>query len=236
MIRIYPAEARYSGDLGWLQCNFSFSFADYYDPENVNFGPLRVFNDDYIQPQKGFGTHPHRDMEIVTVALQGQLEHKDNTGGNEILRHGEVQRMTAGTGILHSEINTSPDVVANTLQLWFTPREKGLTPSYEQKAYDLNAAKNQLLPVISSRIHAENLTYINQDLSIFLSELQAGKTLDFTQEISRGTYLFLMEGELTLNHEFKLKRRDAARMTDLTQLQIEANKEAFFMLIDLPLS
>jgi redox-sensitive bicupin YhaK (pirin superfamily) len=234
MIRIYPAEERYSGDIGWLQSNFSFSFADRYDPENVNFGPLRVFNDDYIQPLKGFGTHPHRDMEIVTFALQGQLEHKDNTGGNEILRPGEVQRMTAGTGILHSEMNTSPDLAANTLQLWFLPSEKGLTPSYEQKTYDLKAAQNQLLPVVSSRIQAANLTYIHQDLSIFLSELQDGKKLNFTQEVSRNTYLFLIEGELTLNQEFKLNRRDAARMTDLIHLQIEATEDAFFMLIDLP--
>jgi redox-sensitive bicupin YhaK (pirin superfamily) len=234
MIQIYPAAARYSGDLGWLQCNFSFSFADYYDPTNLHFGPLRVFNDDYIQPLKGFGTHPHRDMEIVTLVLQGQLEHKDNTGGNEILRPGEVQRMSAGTGILHSEINSSQDVVSNTLQLWITPSETGLTPSYEQKSYDLKAAPNQLLPVVSSRIKVDNLTYIHQDLTIFLSELQAGKSIDFTQESTRSIYVFLMEGEITLNQTFNLKRRDAARITDLSQLQITSDQDAYFMLIDLP--
>jgi redox-sensitive bicupin YhaK (pirin superfamily) len=234
MIRTYPAEARYSGNLGWLQYNFSFSFGEYHDPANLNFGPLRVFNDDYIQPTKGFGTHPHRDMEIVTFVLHGQLNHEDNTGGQEVLKPGEVQRMTAGTGILHSEINGSPDVLTNSLQLWITPSQTGLPPSYEQKAYDQNALKNQLLPVVSSRIKGELITHIHQDLTIFLAELQTGKAIDFTQEDARKIYLFVMEGELTLNQEFKLKRRDAARITDLNHLQIKADQDASFMLIDLP--
>jgi redox-sensitive bicupin YhaK (pirin superfamily) len=234
MIRIYPAESRYSGNLGWLQYNFSFAFGEYHDPANLNFGPLRVFNDDYIQPTKGFGTHPHRDMEIVTFVLQGQLNHEDNTGGKEVLKPGEVQRMTAGTGILHSEINGSPDTVTNSLQLWITPSQTGLKPSYEQKAYDQNALVNQLLPVVSSRMQGEHITHIHQDLTIFLSQLQTGKTIDFTQEDSRKMYIFIMEGELKLNQEFSLKRRDAARITDLNQLQIQSDQDASFMLIDLP--
>jgi redox-sensitive bicupin YhaK (pirin superfamily) len=234
MIKIYPAESRYSGDLGWLQCNFSFSFADYYDPSNMSFGPLRVFNDDYIQPQKGFGTHPHRDMEIVTFALKGQLEHKDNTGGHEILKPGEVQRMSAGTGILHSEINTSPTEVANILQLWFMPAEKGITPSYEQKAYDTQAAKNRLLPVVSNRLKGDQIAYIHQDLTIYMSELEAGKSITFEQKPERKIYAFLIEGELTLGNDAKLKRRDAARITELAQLDIKAESDAHFMLIDLP--
>jgi redox-sensitive bicupin YhaK (pirin superfamily) len=235
MIKIYPADSRYSGDHGWLQCNFSFSFADYHDPSNVSFGPLRVFNDDYIQPQEGFGTHPHRDMEIVTFALKGQLQHEDNTGGKEILKPGEVQRMTAGTGILHSEINSSQDEVANTLQLWFLPSEQGLTPSYEQKVYNQNGAtKNQLSPVVSSRVKGENVAYINQDMTIFISDLDAGKKLVFNQETDRRTYVFVIEGSVTLNNDSKLSRRDAARITNLTELDIESEQGASFMLIDLP--
>jgi redox-sensitive bicupin YhaK (pirin superfamily) len=235
MINIYPADSRYSGDHGWLQCNFSFSFADYTDPTNVSFGPLRVFNDDYIQPQKGFGTHPHRDMEIVTFALKGQLQHEDNTGGKETLRPGEVQRMSAGKGILHSEINSSQDEVANTLQLWFLPSEEGLAPSYEQIVYKQNdATKNQLLPVVSSRVKAGNVATINQDLTIFMSDLDAGEKLAFHQEKNRRTYVFVIEGDLTLNKDSKLNRRDAARITDLTELDIETQEGASFMLIDLP--
>lgn len=234
MIRIYPAESRYSADHGWLQCNFSFSFADYYDPSNLHFGPLRVFNDDFIQPLKGFGTHPHRDMEIVTFVLKGQLKHEDNTGGNEVLRPGEVQRMSAGTGILHSEINSSENEVANTLQLWFLPREYGLTPSYEQKAYDQKAMKNRLLPVVSSRMESEDIVYIHQDLTIYLSELEAGNKLSFHQEKDRKIYLFVTEGELILNRDFPLKSRDSARITDTMQLELESATGCTFMLMDLP--
>jgi redox-sensitive bicupin YhaK (pirin superfamily) len=234
MIKIYPSESRYSGSIGWLQYNFSFSFADHHDPSNLSFGPLRVFNDDNIQPGKGFGTHPHRDMEIVTFVLKGQLQHEDNTGGKEILRPGEVQRMSAGTGILHSEINSSPDEVANTLQLWFLPQEKGLTPSYEQRAYDQNAMKNHLLPVVSGRVETENVTYIHQDMTIYMSELEAGKAVAFTQDKDRRIYVFVIEGELTLNKDSKLKKRDAARITDVTQLDIESGQGTSFMLIDLP--
>lgn len=235
MIKVYPAESRYSADHGWLQCNFSFSFADYYDPSNLNFGPLRVFNDDYIQPGTGFGTHPHRDMEIVTFIVKGQLKHEDNTGGKKVLYPGETQRMSAGTGILHSEMNSSEDEVTNSLQLWFTPREKGLTPSYEQKAYDLAAAKNSLQPVVSGRSGASaELTYIHQDLTIFMSELEAGQTITFNQEPGRYIYVFLIEGSLTLNGASKLARRDAARITDVTELTIESDSGASFMLMDLP--
>ncbi|CAH1217265.1 Quercetin 2,3-dioxygenase [Paenibacillus plantiphilus] len=234
MIKIYPAESRHSGSHGWLQYNFSFSFADYYDPDNVSFGPLRVFNDDYIQPLKGFGTHPHREMEIVTVALAGQLHHEDNTGGKETLRPGEIQRMSAGTGILHSEVNNSDTETANILQLWFMPNEQGLKPSYEQKTYDISAKKNHLLPIVSNRIQSEQIAHIHQDLTIYLSDLDAGQSLAFSQAAGRRIYLFVIEGEITLNKESALKKRDAARITDVTELAIDAASDASFMLIDLP--
>ncbi|MBW7476090.1 pirin family protein [Paenibacillus oenotherae] len=234
MIRIYPSESRHSGSHGWLHYNFSFSFADYYDPDNVNFGPLRVFNDDFIHPQKGFGTHPHREMEIVTVALAGQLHHEDNTGGQETLRPGEVQRMSAGTGILHSEVNNSEDETANILQLWFMPSEQGLKPSYEQKSYDQGAKRNNLLPIVSNRIQSERIAFIHQDLTLYLADLDAGHALTFSQEAGRRIYLFVIEGDLTLNKEHSLSKRDAARITDVTQLAIESSSGASFMLIDLP--
>lgn len=235
MMMIYPAKNRFSGTQGWLQYNFSFSFADYYDPDNMGFGPLRVFNDDYIQPQNGFGTHPHRDKEIVTFVLSGQLQHKDNTGGQEVLKPGEVQRMTAGTGILHSEINNSPDQVTNSLQLWFHPEAKGLKPSYEQLAYDEAATRNALLPVVSNRIKSERIAHIHQDLTIYMSRLEAGLQLEFNQEPGRRIYVFLIEGKLVLNGgEAALERRDAARITELAKLQLHASEDAYFMLMDLP--
>jgi quercetin 2,3-dioxygenase len=233
MIQVYPAASRFSNDHGWLKANFSFSFAEYRDPDNMSFGPLRVFNDDYIQAQTGFGTHPHRDMEIITFVLKGQLQHKDNTGGEKVLTPGEVQRMTAGTGILHSEINNS-DEETNSLQLWFLPNAKGLTPSYEQRAYDDQAARNHLLPVVSGRMPDEDITFIHQDMTIYISRPDAGSKLEFVQEAGRKIYVFVMEGEVTLNGEATLGRRDAARITDVTRLELAAGSDAHIMLMDLP--
>ncbi|WP_139488838.1 pirin family protein [Brevibacillus dissolubilis] len=234
MIKVYPAESRFSADHGWLKSNFSFSFGEYHDPKNLNFGPLRVFNDDTVAPQKGFGAHPHREMEIVSVVLSGEIKHEDSTGNSEILRPGEIQRMTAGTGIIHSEFNSSATEELSFLQLWFMPNERGLAPSYEQKAYDPTAMKNNLLPVVSGQAPSERVVSIHQDLTMYLSELEAGKALTFTQQQDRRTYLFVIEGELTLNQETQLRRRDAARITDLTQLEIQSGTGSTFMLIDLP--
>lgn len=234
MITVHPAEKRFTANHGWLKSNFSFSFAEYYDPANKNFGPLRVFNDDFVAPQNGFGAHPHKEMEIVSVVLQGQLQHQDSTGNKEVLRKGEVQRMTAGTGIVHSEENPSSDEEVNFLQLWFLPDKQGLEPSYEQTAYDVDSLKNNLLPVVSSRRSGEGVAFIHQDLTLYLSELDAQHGVTFEQEEGRRIYLFVIEGDVTLNQDTKLKKRDAARITDTTILKIESESGASFMLIDLP--
>lgn len=234
MINVYPAAGRFSADHGWLQSNFSFSFAEYRDPDNMHFGPLRVFNDDFVAPLKGFGSHPHKEMEIVSVVLKGQLQHQDSTGNKEVLRRGEVQRMTAGTGIVHSEMNPSADEEVNFLQLWFFPNEQGLKPSYEQTAYDFSAMKNRLLPVVSSKTHTDKTAFIHQDLTLCLSELDAGQTIAFRQEAGRRIYIFVIEGELGLNGEQLLGKRDAARISGIEELAIDTAAGASFMLIDLP--
>ncbi len=234
MINVYPASGRFSADHGWLQSNFSFSFAEYRDPDNMHFGPLRVFNDDFVAPLKGFGSHPHKEMEIVSVVLKGELQHQDSTGNREVLRRGEVQRMTAGTGIVHSEMNPSAEEEANFLQLWFMPGEQGLQPSYEQIAYDLSAMKNRLLPVVSNTTHADKTAFIHQDLTLYLSELEAGQALTFRQEAGRRIYLFVIEGDLTLNEEQPLGKRDAARISGEEELSLQTAAGASFMLIDLP--
>jgi quercetin 2,3-dioxygenase len=234
MINVYPAAGRFSADHGWLQSNFSFSFAEYRDPDNMHFGPLRVFNDDFVAPLKGFGSHPHKEMEIVSVVLKGELQHQDSTGNREVLRRGEVQRMTAGTGIVHSEMNPSAEEEVNFLQLWFMPGEQGLQPSYEQIAYDLSAMKNRLLPVVSNTTHADKTAFIHQDLTLYLSELEAGQALTFRQEAGRRIYLFVIEGDLTLNGEQPLGKRDAARISGEEELSLQTAAGASFMLIDLP--
>lgn len=233
MIDIHKAASRYTADHGWLKSNFSFSFADYYDPDNMGFGPLRVFNDDTVAPQTGFGSHPHREMEIVSIVLQGQLGHRDSTGRQEVVRPGEVQRMSAGTGVVHSEMNPSATEEVKFLQIWFEPAEYGLTPSYEQKSYDPAKLVNQLLPVVSTE-GGEETAKIHQDLTLYLSRLEAGKAVPFEQNPGRRIYLFVMEGELVLNEYATLETRDAARITKTPSLDIRAAQDTYFMLIDLP--
>jgi len=234
MINVYPAESRFTANHGWLKTSHSFSFAEYYDPNNMNFGPLRVLNDDFVAAGNGFGAHPHRDMEIVSIVLSGQLKHQDNTGASEVLGVGEIQRMTAGTGVVHSEYNPSNTEEVNFLQLWFMPEKNGLAPSYEQKAYDQQAMKNKLLPVVSNREKSDQIAFIHQDLTLYLTELEKGKKLTFTQEANRKIFLFVIDGDLILNEQTNLKKRDSARITDLTELKIEANSNTKLMLIDLP--
>jgi len=233
MIQVYEAASRYTADHGWLKSNFSFSFADYYDPDNMGFGPLRVFNDDSVAPQTGFGAHPHREMEIVSIVLHGQLGHRDSTGRQEIIRPGEVQLMSAGTGVVHSEMNPSAAEEVKFLQLWFEPAQYGLTPSYEQKAYDPSRLANRLLPVVSAE-GGENIAKIHQDLTLYLSRLEEGKTIHFEQKAGRRIYLFVMEGGLLLDQNTSLERRDAVRITGTAKLDIQAKANSHFMLIDLP--
>ncbi|MED1470339.1 pirin family protein [Bacillus salipaludis] len=233
MFDIYKAEERYTADHGWLKSNFSFSFAEYYDPSNMQFGPMRVLNDDIVQPLRGFGAHPHREMEIVSIVLKGQLKHEDSTGKSAVTTFGGIQRMSAGTGVVHSEVNPSGDEEVNFLQLWFMPEEYGLTPSYERTDFDPAKMKNALLPVVSKH-NGENVAYIHQDLTIYLSELESEKDLSFRQETARRIFFFVLEGEVILNEDQHLKGRDSARITETESLQIKAVKNAKFMLIDLP--
>ncbi|WP_314587550.1 pirin family protein [Paenibacillus terrigena] len=232
MINIYPAASRYTADHGWLKSNFSFSFADYYDPSNLNFGAMRVLNDDFVTPQKGFGMHSHREMEIVSIVLSGELEHRDNLGNHAITSFGEIQRMSAGTGIFHSEFNASSDETLNFLQMWFIPGESNLHPSYETSKFDVSQMRNQLLPVVSTE-GGENVAKIHQDMTIYLSDLDAGKSISHTSTADRKIFIFVLEGDVTLNGEAKLGTRDSARISDITNLQLEASTNARLMLIDL---
>jgi len=236
MIHIYPASSRYSADHGWLKSSFSFSFADYYDPDNMQFGPMRVLNDDVVAPGKGFGMHPHREMEIVTLILGGRLEHRDSAGHRAVTTWGEIQRMSAGTGVLHSEMNPSDTEEVSLLQMWFMPAVRGLAPSYETTKFDTEAIRNRLLPVVSHDTAGAEGTVakVHQDMTIFLSEPEAGRTVTFYQPEGRRIFLFVIEGEIDLGNGTVLGRRDSARITETTDLTIFSEKGARFMLIDLP--
>ncbi|WP_373232674.1 pirin family protein [Cohnella sp.] len=234
MITIQRAGERYSADNGWLKSNFSFSFADFYDPNNSQFGPLRVLNDDWIAASEGFGMHPHREMEIVTLVLSGLLEHKDSLGNRAATTWGGVQRMSAGTGVFHSEYNISEDEPLELLQMWFIPDKQGVKPSYETTEFDKDNLTDKLVPVASTNAVEGKVAHINQDMSIYLSDLSAGKPLTFTQPAGRKAFLFVLEGEISVKGELTLGRRDAAKLEDVTELILISREGARILLIDLP--
>ncbi|MGM7636287.1 pirin family protein [Bacillus sp. Hm123] len=234
MIEIYPASSRYTANHGWLKSNFSFSFAEYYDPANMQFGPMRVLNDDWVAPKRGFGMHPHSEMEIVSIVLKGYLEHKDSGGHSAVTTYGEIQRMSAGTGIYHSEMNPSVEEGVNLLQMWFMPDEAGLAPSYEQTQFDLQKLKNQLFPVVTKNPSSNEVAHIHQDLTIYLSEIDKGETIHFEQRAGRRVFLMVLEGNVQLNDQYQLSKRDSARIMNVPKLTIEAEENVQLMLIDLP--
>lgn len=234
MIAIYRAEDRYGSDIGWLKSRPSFSFGEYYDPENTSFGALRVFNDDIVAGGHGFGAHPHREMEIVTIVLRGEIKHEDSTGRTAVTGFGGIQRMSAGTGIIHSEINPHPDQQVELLQVWITPERAGLEPSYETTRYPLAELRNQLLPIVSNASQEGVVAHIHQDATFYLSELEAGRELEFHQKEGRRMYLYIIEGAVKLPDNTRLERRDAARITELSELKLQAEQETLLLLIDLP--
>jgi quercetin 2,3-dioxygenase len=233
MIKVHPAASRYSFDHGWIRGNYSFSFGDYHDSDNTRFGPLRVFNDDTLAPGRGFGAHPHSDMEIVSIVVTGQLRHEDNYGHVAVSTFGEVQRMSAGTGIIHTEHNVSDTEELNLLQLWFMPEKKGLEPSYEMTRFDTDQLAGRLLPVVAPQ-GSEQVAAIHQDMTIYLSKLEGSQKISFSQPVGRRVLVFVIEGQLTINEDTALQKRDSARITDVPQLELAAEGSAFFVLIDLP--
>jgi redox-sensitive bicupin YhaK (pirin superfamily) len=232
MIQLIPSSERHITDNGWLLSRFSFSFANYHDPANMNFGTVRVFNDDVVQPDSGFGMHPHRDMEIISYIIEGTLEHKDSMGNIGLVEAGEVQRITAGTGILHSEYNPSATDPVRLLQMWVIPKERGLAPSWEQRKFTKEQQLNQLLPVISGNPQDGTID-INQDAAFFLSTLEAGHQLTHNQAEARKRLIFVISGQLILNNNEILNDGDSARLTDLPKIQISTEQGAQFILIDL---
>lgn len=231
MIRIRKAAERGHADHGWLDTWHTFSFADYQDTEHIRFRALRVMNEDRVAPGQGFGTHPHRDMEIVTYVLAGALEHKDSMGNGEVLRPGEFQRMSAGTGITHSEFNPSAVEPVHLYQIWLFPERKGITPSYEQKRFPEFGRKNQLQLVASPDAAAGSLT-IHQDARIFLANIAAGGQVAHQIVPGRHAWLQVLRGSVLLNG-IPLETSDGAAISDEKRLSVEAAAAAEIMLFDL---
>lgn len=233
MVTIRPSAARGHANHGWLDTYFSFSFANYYDPKHVGFRDLRVINEDWISPHKGFGAHPHQNMEIITYIIDGELSHRDSTGTEATIKQDDVQRMSAGTGVVHSEYNNS-DAPVHLLQIWIMPEATGLKPSYEDRTFP-RLQKQDRLRLIASYDGRDGSTRINQDASVYASLLSSGKTVDLDLAPGRYAWVQLVKGELEVNGT-TLKKGDGAAISDekkLTLASVGGNGAAEFLLFDL---
>ncbi len=231
MINIRRSNERGHADHGWLDTYHSFSFANYYDPNYMGFRSLRVINEDKIAGGGGFGTHGHKDMEIITYVLEGALEHRDSLGTGSIIKPGEIQRMSAGSGILHSEYNNSPTSPVHLLQIWLIPDEKGLTPSYEQTQTKVATKPNQL-HLIAGAEGGEGAVIIHQDVHLYAGIIEPGKTLSYELDRNRHAWLQVAGGAIDLNGK-GLKAGDGAAISLETDLVITGEEKAEILLFDL---
>jgi redox-sensitive bicupin YhaK (pirin superfamily) len=233
MLTKRPANERGHFNHGWLDTYHSFSFADYHDPAHTHFRTLRVINEDRVAPGRGFGTHPHRDMEIITYILSGALEHKDSMGTGDVIRPGDVQRMSAGTGVLHSEFNPSPSEPVHLLQIWILPERHGITPSYEQRTFHDQDKRNTFCRIASRDGHLDSVT-INQDATIYASIVSDGVELKHHFIEGRGGYLQIARGSITVNG-IQLHHGDGLAIEGEREVLITAPQtgESEFLLFDL---
>ena len=231
MITIRKSEDRGHFDFGWLDTYHTFSFDQYYDPAHMHFRSLRVINEDRVQPAHGFPTHSHRDMEIITYILSGALEHRDSMGNGSVIRPGDVQRMSAGTGVSHSEFNPSDTEPVHLLQIWILPETGGLPPSYEEKHFS-NEERRDRLRLIASKDGRDGSVRIHQDAQLYATALDAGKTVVHTLAENRYAWLQVARGTIRLN-EIELKQGDGAAVRKESELRITAHDQAELLLFDL---
>jgi len=238
MKKLHKANDRGIADFGWLHANYSFSFANYYNKEAVNFGALRVLNDDVIQGGMGFGMHPHENMEIITIPLKGSLKHKDSMSNKWIALHtGEVQVMSAGSGIVHSEKNNSLTEELNLFQIWILSNKKNVTPSYKQKKFNKAHRKNKLQYLVSSGAEKEKTTLkIHQNALISRIDLESNKDLEYIlKSENHGVYTMVISGSVEIENE-SLSQRDAIEISKINSFQINANTNAELLFIEVPLN
>ena len=231
MITVRHSSERGHAQHGWLDSRHTFSFADYYDPNQMGFRTLRVINEDRVQPGRGFGVHSHENMEIVSYVLEGALQHRDSMGNGAILRPGEVQRMSAGSGVTHSEFNASQNEIVHFLQIWILPERRGLTPSYEQKAFLPEARRNELILAASRDGRLGSVT-VHQDANLYLARLDAGRRIQLEIPPSRGGWVQVARGSVTLGDE-KLATGDGAALTGEKVAPLTAAEDAEVLVFDL---
>ncbi|MDP4687332.1 MAG: pirin family protein [Salibacteraceae bacterium] len=232
---LHRAETRGNANHGWLNSNHTFSFANYHNPERMHFGVLRVLNDDHVEAGMGFGTHPHNNMEIISIPLEGDLEHKDSMGNTTVIKQGDVQVMSAGTGVQHSEYNRNKDKAVKFLQIWVFPREKGVQPRYDQMNFPKADRHNKLQQVLSPNANDEGV-WIHQDAWFHLGDFDKGfKTNYQLKKAGNGVYAFVLKGAININGQ-DLKSRDGFGVWDLNELNIEANTDAELLLMEVPMN
>lgn len=231
---IHKASTRGHADHGWLDTHHTFSFAGYYDPERVHFGALRVLNDDVVAPGMGFGTHPHDNMEIVSIPLEGDLEHRDSMGNVAIIRHGDVQVMSAGTGITHSEYNKNSDQPVKFLQIWVFPDKRQVEPRYGQMTLDASKMKNDLLQVVSPSPDDDGV-WIHQHAWFHMGRFDKGKEVAYKLKNDKdGVYVFILEGEMEVDGE-KLSARDGIGLWDGSEVKLHADTDAYVLVMEVPM-
>ncbi|HKJ42997.1 MAG TPA: pirin family protein, partial [Sunxiuqinia sp.] len=227
---LYRSESRGAADHGWLHSRHTFSFANYYCPSRMNFGALRVLNDDIVQPKMGFGTHPHDNMEIISIVLEGSLEHKDSMGNGSVIKKGEVQVMSAGSGVKHSEFNPSADELVNFFQIWLFPDKKNVDPRYDQKLFDDADSENQWKLMVSPD-GSNNSMWIHQDAWLSMANFEEGQSVEYSlKNKENGVFLMVVEGEVDVD-EYTLTKRDAAGLTAVGDtMKIESKKNSKLLL------
>ena len=232
---LFKAADRGSADYGWLKPNYYFSFAQYHNPEKVHFGLLRVLNDDFIGGGGAFPTHPHDNMEIVTIPFTGAIKHKDSTGGQGIIKAGDIQIMSAGSGVQHSEANASATEAVTLFQVWVFPKERNITPRYDQKTFDINERINKWQTVVSP-IDADNALWINQDARFALTNLNAGKEINYSTAFKgNGVFLVVINGSVQVDGK-QLNKRDALGISETNTFSISANSDAELLAIEIPMN
>lgn len=231
---IHRAASRGKSDLGWLHSNHTFSFSSYYDPERMGFGKLRVLNDDIVESGRGFATHAHDNMEIISIPLQGSLQHQDSMGNTHVIKQGEVQIMSAGTGLTHSEYNGSDKDIVNFLQIWIQPDKLDIEPRYGQKEFKPETYHNVFRTVVSPEKHSETV-WINQDAYFSLGNFDPGSAASYRVNIKgNGVYVFVLDGEIILDGE-KLSKRDAIGLTGEDEINIDIQSPSQLLLIEVPM-
>ena len=228
---IIKADERHFSDFGWLKTYWLFSFSNYFDPHNIQFGALRVFNDDVVQPGTGFPTHPHEEMEIITIVLDGEMTHEDSMGNKTVIRAGDVQRMSAGTGLTHSEFNLS-DIPVHFYQIWILPDQAGLQPSYDQKSFSADSWRNTLLPVASGQEIDGTVTF-HTAATIYRCDLEKGKDVTLAVTTGRRIFVYVTKGEIDANGT-TVSEKDQARIDVDEPLKLNARESAEVILIDVP--